>query len=149
MNNIDKYCLKWSEFEANIRESFRNLREEQRLFDVTLATDDGKHIKAHKMILAAGSHFFNDIFMNNDHTNMLIYLKGTSSTDLGHVIEFLYDGETNVKQEELKKFLETGQELQVKGLKGDYGEYGAEYKNNGDIVGKESSLDSLDSFKYK
>ena len=57
---MEKYCLKWNEFEANIRESFKKLRDEQRLFDVTLATDDGKIIPAHKMILSAGSNFFND-----------------------------------------------------------------------------------------
>jgi hypothetical protein len=50
MNNIDKYCLKWNKFEGNIRESFRNLREKQRFFDVTLATDDGQHIMAHELI---------------------------------------------------------------------------------------------------
>ena len=92
MNNTDKYCLKWNEFETNIRESFRSLREEQRLFDVTLATDDGQHFKAHTIILSAGSNFFSDIFMKTDHTNILIYLKGTSSAVLEHVIEFLYNG---------------------------------------------------------
>ena len=60
---MEKYCLKWNEFEGNIRQSFRKLREEERLFDVTLATDDGQHIQAHKMILSAGSDFFSDIFM--------------------------------------------------------------------------------------
>ena len=68
---MEKYCLQWNEFELNIRDSFRKLREEKRLFDVTLATDDGQHIKAHEMILAAGSNFFGDIFMKSDHTNIL------------------------------------------------------------------------------
>jgi hypothetical protein len=119
MNNMDKYCLKWNEFESNIRESFRNLREEQRLFDVTLATDDGHHFKAHKIILSAGSNFFSDIFMKTDHNNMLIYLKGTSSAELEHVLEFLYNGEANITQAELQHFLETAQDLQIKGLQGD------------------------------
>jgi hypothetical protein len=163
---MDKYCLKWNEFESNIRESFRNLREEQRLFDVTLATDDGQHIKAHKMILSAGSNFFSDIFMKTDHTNMLIYLNGTSSAVLEHVIEFLYNGEANITQEELKQVLETAQDLQIKGLQGDlqglgqdestnqksghhninYGEYGKKQmeQNNEDILGNESILDSLE-----
>jgi hypothetical protein len=70
---MDKFCLKWNEFEVNIRESFKTLREEQRFFDVTLATDDGHQIQAHKMILSAGSHFFREIFMKNNHSNMLIY----------------------------------------------------------------------------
>ena len=162
MNNMDKYCLKWNEFEANIRESFRNLREEQRLFDVTLATDDGQHIKAHKMILSAGSNFFSDIFMKTDDTNMLIYLKGTSSIELGHIIDFMYNGEAKITQEALKQFLKTAQELHVKGLQGDlqglaedestqkkpdnhnvkYVEDRTECRNNKDIVGTESILDS-------
>jgi hypothetical protein len=44
---MEKYCLKWNEFEGNIRQSFGKLREEERLFDVTLATDDGQHIQDH------------------------------------------------------------------------------------------------------
>ena len=117
---MEKFCLKWNEFETNIRESFRNLREEERLFDVTLATDDGQHIKAHKMILAAGSDFFSDIFSKTDHNNMLIYLKGISSAELENITDFLYNGEANIAQGELTQFLETDQELQVKGLKGIY-----------------------------
>jgi ABC-type long-subunit fatty acid transport system fused permease/ATPase subunit len=65
ITNMEKYCLKWNEFEANIRESSRNLREEQRFFDVTLATDVGQQIQDHKMILSAGSHFISDKFMKN------------------------------------------------------------------------------------
>ena len=48
--------MKWNEFDTNIREYLRILREDQRLFDVTLVTDDGQHIQAHKVILSAGSN---------------------------------------------------------------------------------------------
>ena len=41
MNNVDKWCMKWGEFDTNIREYLRILRDDQRLFDVTLVTDDG------------------------------------------------------------------------------------------------------------
>jgi len=118
MDNMGKYCLKWNwdEFEANIRESFMKLREEQKLFDVTLATDDGQQIQAHKIVLAAGSEFFNDIFVKTDHNNMLIYLSGIRSAELEHITDYLYNGETFIAQEGLTKFLETAQELKVKGL---------------------------------
>ena len=160
---MDKYCLKWNDFEANIRESFRHLREEKSLFDVTLATDDGQQIQAHKMILSAGSHFFSDIFMKNDHSNMLIYLKGISSADLQHVTDFLYNGEAFITNEELKMFIETAQDLKVKGLQSDLQNLGEnehekqessyQHKNynekksgsgNMDIDGQESILDSLE-----
>ena len=113
---MEKYCLKWSEFESNIRESFRKLREENTLFDVTLATDDGHTIQAHKMVLAAGSNLFSDMFMKMDHSNMLIYLKGIRKDELDHVIDFLYKGEASISQEELNKFMETAKDLKVKGL---------------------------------
>ena len=112
---MDKFCLKWNSFEENIRK----LREDQRLFDVTLATDDGQHIQAHKVILSAGSHFFSDIFEKSNHTNMLVYLKGISSEKLEEVLDFIYNGEVSIGQEEIKVFIETGNELQVKGLDGE------------------------------
>ena len=116
---MDKFCLNWNAFEANIRDSFSKLRKDQRFYDVTLATEDGKHIQAHKIILSAGSHFFNDIFMKSNPKDMLIYLKGISSAKLEPVIEFLYNGETFITQEEVKVFIDTGKELQVKGLEGE------------------------------
>merc|ERR1712086_741798 len=100
-------------------ESFTTLREEGRLFDVTLATDDGQHIQAHKMVLSAGSNLFSDIFMKTNHSNMLIYLKGIYSAELEPIIDFLYNGEAFITQEYLTTFLGTAKELQIKGLLGD------------------------------
>ena len=41
MSNNQKIRLEWNDFETNIRNSFKGLREEQDYFDVTLACDDG------------------------------------------------------------------------------------------------------------
>ena len=116
---MDKYDLKWNAFEENIRNYFWKLKDDQRLVDVTLATDDGQHIQAHKVILSAGRHFFSDIFQKSNHTNMLVYLKGISSEKLEEVLDFIYNGEVSIGQEEIKVFIETGKELQVKGLEGE------------------------------
>jgi len=116
MNNMDKFCLNWNGYDTNIRESFRKLREDQRLFDVTLVTDDGQHIQAHKIILSAGTPFFSDIFLKSNKANMLIYLKGINSVELEHLLDFIYNGEASVRQEKLNDFIETGKELQVKGF---------------------------------
>merc|ERR1719427_217712 len=116
---MDKFCLNWNAFEANIREYFKKLREDQILFDVTLVTDDGHHLKAHKLILSAGSHFFRDICERSNNKDMLVYLKGISSDKLEPVIDFIYNGETFVTQEDLKEFIETGKDLKVKGLEGE------------------------------
>merc|ERR1719481_596322 len=47
---------------------------------------------------------------------MLVYLKGISKSELENITNFLYDGETFVSQNQLSAFLETAQELKVKGL---------------------------------
>ena len=108
--------MNWTGYDANIKEYFGKRREDQRLFDVTLATDDGQHIQAHKIILSAGSDFFNDIFMKSNHNNMLVYLKGISIDRLEPILDFIYNGETFITQEQLNVFIETGKELKVKGL---------------------------------
>ena len=116
---MDKFCLNWSGYDANIRSYFKTLREDPILADVTLVTDDGQHIQAHKIILSAVSNFFSDIFMKSNHSNMLVYLKGISSDMLEPVIDYIYYGEAFIIQEQLKVFIETGKELQVKGLEGE------------------------------
>ena len=55
--NMDKLCLKWDEFNANIRDQFVTLRKDQRLFDVTLATDDGQHIQARQGVISSVIYF--------------------------------------------------------------------------------------------
>ena len=56
----DKFCLQWNDFERNISEAFKELREEKDFFDVTLACEE-EEIQAHKLILAACSPFFRSV----------------------------------------------------------------------------------------
>ena len=110
------FSLKWSEFEEELGNSFKVLRKEQKLFDITLATDDDHQMQAHKVILAAGSDFFSDIFSQFVETNMLVCLNGITSSDLDNIIHFLYSGEILVTQEEFDTFMEAARELKIKGL---------------------------------
>ena len=45
--------MNWTGYDANIKEYFGKRREDKSLFDVTLATDDGQHIQAHKIVLSS------------------------------------------------------------------------------------------------
>ena len=113
---MSSFRLEWSDFETNIRQSFKKLRDNQNHFDVTLATDDDHQLQAHKIILSAGSDFFNKILTRTKHSNPFIYLKGIKKVQLEQVLDFLYNGETNIAELELKTFLEAAKEMQVKGL---------------------------------
>ena len=126
--HTEKICLKWNQFEEKIKLSFKDLRKEKKLFDVTLATDDGFQIQAHRIILSAGSDFFSDIFSNYSQPNMLVYLKGIGRTAIENLTNFLYNGETSVPQNELNTFLEAAHELKVKGLQTVEDDYNHELK---------------------
>jgi len=111
----EKFCLRWNDFEGNISSAFRELREDKDFFDVTLACDD-EQIQAHKVILSACSPFFRSVLRRNPHQHPLLYLKGVKYTDLQAVLNFMYQGEVNVAQEELNSFLAVAEDLKVKGL---------------------------------
>eukprot|EP00091_Calanus_sinicus_P020448 TRINITY_DN5589_c0_g1_i1.p1 TRINITY_DN5589_c0_g1~~TRINITY_DN5589_c0_g1_i1.p1 ORF type:complete len:171 (-),score=26.08 TRINITY_DN5589_c0_g1_i1:11-499(-) len=115
--------LKWNQFEANVRECFKELKAEQSNYDVTLVTDDGYQIQAHKIVLGVGSKFFKDIFRTSTNTNPYIYLKGIRIDELKHVLNIMYEGEANVAHEEVENFLETAQDLHLMGLEGLKTEY--------------------------
>lgn len=119
---MDKCFLNWPEYEANMMENLRKLRDDQKMSDVTLVTDDGQHIHAHKIILSVRSNLFSEMFMNmksSYSSDMLIYLTGISSGTLEPVIDFIYKGEALITEEDMKVFIETGKDLQVKGLEGE------------------------------
>ena len=84
---------------------------------MTLACEDGsKKVKAHKVILAASSPFFLDIFKKNKHPHPLIYMIGLNSEDLLAILDFIYFGETKVFQKNLDSFLSIADDLRLKGL---------------------------------
>merc|ERR1711892_203033 len=115
MGDTEKFCLRWNDFESNISAAFCELREDKDFFDVTLACDDDQ-MQAHKVILSACSPFFRSILRRNKHEHPLLYLKGVKYTDLVSVLNFMYQGEVNVAQEELNSFLAVAEDLQVRGL---------------------------------
>ena len=109
-------CLKWKDFQENMRNEFASLREGQDFTNVTLACEDGLQLEAHKLILAATSPFFQDLFRRNRHEYSMIYMRGVKSEDLVAIIDFLYYGEVNVHEDNLKAFLTLAEELRLKGL---------------------------------
>jgi len=116
MTSSEKFCLKWNDFESNISFSFKELREEKDFFDVTLACEDDNQVMAHKVILSACSPFFRTILRRNSHQHPLIYLKGVKYRELLAVLNFMYQGEVSVAQDELNIFLTVAEDLRVKGL---------------------------------
>ena len=92
MNMSEKLCLKWDEFQDNIKDAFGNLREDNDFAYVTLACEDGQQVEAHKVILASCSPVFQRLLVRNKHPHPLIYMRGIKSENLSAIVDFLYRG---------------------------------------------------------
>jgi len=112
-----KYCfIQSDENDYSIRRCFSELLGDEKFSDVTLATNDGYEIKAHKVILSAGSSFFYNVLKRSLHPNPFMYMKGIQKEELLKIVEFLYLGEAKLAVEDFEPFMETAKELQLKGL---------------------------------
>ena len=115
----EQFCLKWNEFNSNASEEFCLLRNEDFLQDVTLVAEDNTQIGAHKLVLSSCSDYFKNIFRNNKHSHPLLCLEGLTSDDIKRLLDYIYDGELKIFQEDLDNFLAMAQRFKLKGLLGD------------------------------
>ena len=113
----EKLCLQWNDFCDNISSAFGDLRDDKEFTDVTLACEDGQQVEAHKVVLISSSPFFLNLLKRNKHPHPLVYMRGLKYEDLLSIMDFLYNGEVNVHQENLDSFLGMADKLQLKGLK--------------------------------
>ena len=112
----EKLRLRWNDFQEDFSKKIGPLKDDPDFADVTLVSEDGVQVEAHKVILAASSPFLQALLKRNQHTHPLIYMRKVKSEDLLALVDFLYLGEATVEQEHLDSFLLLGAELQLEGL---------------------------------
>ena len=101
----ENLCLQWNDFCDNVSSAFRDLRDDKEFTDVTLACEDGQQVEAHKVVLIASSPFFLNLLKKNKHPHPLVLMRGVQYEDLVSMVDFLYNGEANIFQENLDSFL--------------------------------------------
>ena len=112
----EKFCLKWNDFHSNVSKSFSLLRNEDNLHDITIVTDDNEQIAAHRLVLSTCSEYFKRIFMKNKQSNLLLCLEGLSSNDVRNMMDYMYNGELQIFQNDLDRFLNVAQRFKLEGL---------------------------------
>lgn len=74
----------------------------------------GTIFKAHKLILAACSKNFADLFETAPaNGSVCVILEATSAENMSALLEFMYKGEVHVSQKALESFLKAAESLQV------------------------------------
>ena len=116
MTSSEKFSLRWNDFQENTTTALKNLRDDQQFTDVTLVSEDGEPMEAHKIILSATSPFFKNILKFSKHTHQLVYLRGFKEKELHSLLDFMYHGVAYIYQDDLDLFLAKAEELHLKGL---------------------------------
>ena len=89
-------------FKDNIYETFKKQRTDVYFCDVTLVSEGNQQIQAHKVILAVDSlHLKNILKIIHKHSHPVIYLRGIKASDIIAIVNFVYNSETNIFQEDL------------------------------------------------
>ena len=101
--------------------NIQELANDEDFTNVTLVTDGGRTIEAHKVVLSAFSPFFKNLLVNNVHQHPLLYLRGVQHEDLRAILDFIYLGQTKVEMNKVDQFIDLATDLQIKGLRADSG----------------------------
>ncbi|XP_063987737.1 zinc finger and BTB domain-containing protein 14-like [Diachasmimorpha longicaudata] len=117
----EQFSLVWNSFPTNLSSGLYSLLSDEHLVDVTLAAE-GKILRAHKLILSVCSTYFRDLFKGNNCKHPIVILKDVNYRDLYAMLQFMYQGEVNIKQEDISSFLKVAETLQIKGLTKDKNE---------------------------
>ena len=119
----EKFCLKWNDFESSLSRSFKELRCEAELFDVWLCSETGeREVAAHRLVLSACSGVLRHLLRRkrpgpgSGPAPGVVYLRGVAGQDLQNIVNFMYDGEVSIAQDQLNSFLAAAEDLQIKGL---------------------------------
>ncbi|KYN34067.1 Protein tramtrack, beta isoform [Trachymyrmex septentrionalis] len=110
-----EFSLRWNDFCNNLTSGFLSHLNENNLVDVTIAVE-GQLLAAHKLVLSVCSPYFKNIFKENPCQHPVIILKDVKHTEVISLLKFMYQGEVNIKQDDLSTFLKVAQMLQIKGL---------------------------------
>ncbi|XP_071523325.1 uncharacterized protein [Panulirus ornatus] len=107
--------LKWNNHRTTFYHVISGLRNKETYTDVTLACE-GKFYPVHKLVLSTCSEYFSDIFDRTPCKNPVVVLKDIQCQDLEFLLDYMYIGEVNVRQNELSSLIKAAECLRIKGL---------------------------------
>ena len=80
--NQEKYNITWQNYTDHLKSMMKDLMINEDFSDVTLVTEDKKHIRANMNILSACSPVFQDIFKERYSSSTTLYLRGIQFSEM-------------------------------------------------------------------
>ena len=112
----EKYSLTWPTYPDHLKSMMKELMMNEDFSDVTLVTEDKKHLKANMNILSACSPVFKDLLKKEKNSNTIMYLRGIQFSEMESILQFVYLGEATFYKERMNEFLMVAKSLEIKDL---------------------------------
>ena len=115
MSANDNFCLRLNSFDENVKRAWKEMQMEEDFCDMTLACQD-KQIKTHKLIISSYSPVLRTILKSTQNPHPFIHLRSVQYKHLQNLLTFMYQGQVDVAEEDLRSFLEVAEDLNIRGL---------------------------------
>ncbi|XP_045585869.1 uncharacterized protein [Procambarus clarkii] len=109
--------FRWNDHMQHVSKVLILQRLEEQFCDVTLVSEDGFVMKAHQAILASTSAYFQRVLseVTSDQYPMIV-LRGANFREVSCLLDYMYQGNTQVDHSLMERVLEVADMLEVKGL---------------------------------
>ncbi|GLH09100.1 Serendipity locus protein H-1, partial [Gryllus bimaculatus] len=107
--------VSWRDHSSELGTMYKSLLANNFLVDCTLSAE-GRSLRAHRLVLSACSPYFHMLFQEETGKHPFVILLNATFESLKAVIDFVYRGEAQIPEGNLKSFLTLAQSLQIKGL---------------------------------
>ncbi|XP_045503855.1 zinc finger and BTB domain-containing protein 14-like isoform X1 [Colias croceus] len=114
-DDLQQFSLRWHNHQGSIIGALSRMLNTGALSDVTLNAN-GVSLRAHRLVLAACSQYFAQIFKEVDDTNTVVVIVDCEPSDLRQLLTFMYTGEVTAARKRLPSLLKLAHSLQVSGL---------------------------------
>lgn len=110
------YCLRWNNHKSNLVEILESLIKMECYVDCTIFVDNHVQFKAHRVVLAASSPYFQLILQDAPQDHCSIILPGVQEFEMRTLLEYIYAGEVNIAESQIPRIMKIAKMLEVKGL---------------------------------
>lgn len=110
------FCLRWNNHKSNLVEILDALIKRECYVDCTIVVDEQIQFKAHRVVLAANSPYFQAILQDVPMDHCSILFPGVKEFEMRALLEYMYTGEVNVTEGQISRIMQIARQLEVKGL---------------------------------
>ena len=105
--------LAWHFHTDTLSDALKELSITHHFSDVTLVTDDNKHLKAHKSIINCFIPVLRDHFNQHNLDSEVIFLNGINYEEMRSMLEFIYTGEVRILHDRMTDFMDLAKSLKM------------------------------------